>query len=209
MVAFPEPNPSVYSLDIRKAQSRDLPQVSRTLAYAFHDDPVMTWVTPNELARRQTGPSIFLLVAEALAHHDETYTTDNGAGVALWVPPGQPPIAEHEEEAFGARLEEIMGADMERLGPLMTVMDERHPHEPHAYLWFLGVHPSWQGHGIGSALLDDAFDRLDRDGTPAYLEATSTHNVRLYQRHGFEVTGILTEHGGAPLWQMWREPQSR
>jgi ribosomal protein S18 acetylase RimI-like enzyme len=208
-MALPEPTPSVDSLDIRKAQPRDLPQVSRTLAYAFYDDPVMTWVTPNDLSRRQALPSMFELVAEALARHDETYTTDNGAGVALWVPPGQPPVAEHDEEAFGRRLEEIAGDDMERLEAVMAVMEEQHPHEPHAYLWFLGVHPTWQGHGIGSALLADAFDRLDREATAAYLEATSPENVRLYQRHDFEIIGILSAHGGAPLWQMWREPGTR
>ena len=106
-MAFPQPTPSCSSSDIRKAEPRDLAQVSRTLAYAFHDDPVMTWVTPDDLARRQALPSMFELVAEALAHHDETYTTENGAGVALWVPSGQPPVAEHDEEAFGRRLEEI------------------------------------------------------------------------------------------------------
>jgi ribosomal protein S18 acetylase RimI-like enzyme len=208
-MACSEATASVSSLDIRKAKPQDLPQVSRTLAYAFYDDPVLTWVTPNELIRRQALPSMFELVAEALVHHDETYTTQKGAGAALWVPPGQPPVAEHDEEAFGRRLEEIAGDDMERLEAVTAVMEEQHPHEPHAYLWFLGVHPTWQGQGIGSALLADAFDRLDRQGTAAYLEARSPENARLYQRHDFEIIGILTAHRGAPLWQMWREPQSR
>ena len=40
----------------------------------------------------------------------------------------------------------------------------------HAYLWFLGVTPAAQGHGIGSALLRAANARLDADGLPAFLE---------------------------------------
>jgi ribosomal protein S18 acetylase RimI-like enzyme len=208
-MALPAPTPSVSALEIRKAERRDLPQLGRTLAYAFYDDPVMTWVTPNDLTRRQALPSMFQLVAEALTRHDEMYTTDNGAGAALWVPAGQPRVAQQDEEAFGRRLEEIAGEDMERLDGLMAVMEAQHPHEPHAYLWFLGVHPRWQGYGIGSALLADAFDRLDRHGIAAYLDATSPDNVRLYRRHDFEIIGILSAHGGAPLWQMWREPQTR
>jgi hypothetical protein len=49
-------------------------------------------------------------------------------------------------------------------------------------------------------------DRADRTGTPAYLDATSPHNRRLYQRHGFRMIGELAVAGGAALWQMWREP---
>jgi ribosomal protein S18 acetylase RimI-like enzyme len=88
-------------------------------------------------------------------------------------------------------------------------MEEQHPHAPHEYLWFLGVHPAWQGHGIGAALLNAVLDRLDTEDTAAYLEATSPDNVRLYLRHGFEITGVINAHGGAPLWQMWREPNVR
>ena len=31
-------------------------------------------------------------------------------------------------------------------------------------------------------------------------------NVRLYERHGFDVTGVIDAHGGAPLYPMWRDP---
>jgi ribosomal protein S18 acetylase RimI-like enzyme len=207
-MALPEPARTIPPVVIQRAQLHDLPQVSRTLAAAFQDDPVMAWVVPDEGRRRQSLPSFFMLVAAALARHDLTYQAGE-LGTALWVPPGKPPIAESEEEAFGARLETIFGPDMDRLEPLIAVMEKQHPHEPHQYLWFLAVHPSWQGHGIGAALLTDTLEQLDEEGTAAYLEATSPDNVRLYRRYGFEITGIISEHGGAPLWQMWREPQSR
>lgn len=41
----------------------------------------------------------------------------------------------------------------------------------------------------------------DRTGMPAYLEATSERNRDLYQRHGFEVSEVVTlpdgRHSGA------------
>jgi hypothetical protein len=46
-----------------------------------------------------------------------------------------------------------------------------------------------------------------RHGVPAYLEATSEHNRRLYARHGFEVVGELSADGSPSLWLMWREPR--
>lgn len=30
--------------------------------------------------------------------------------------------------------------------------------------------------------------------------------MRLYERHGFEVTGEYGPAGGPSLWSMWREP---
>lgn len=50
-------------------------------------------------------------------------------------------------------------------------------------------------------------DRADQQGVPAYLEATSPDNRRLYERHGFVVTGELSILGGPPVWPMWRGPR--
>ncbi len=67
--------------------------------------------------------------------------------------------------------------------------------------------PRRQGEGIRSALLKPVLDRLDRDGLPAYLEATSTRNRDLYLRPGFAVLEQMELPGGGPLvWRMWRGP---
>ena len=70
-------------------------------------------------------------------------------------------------------------------------LDALHIHEPHAHLVFLGVSPSAQGRGIGSAILKATLARLDANGVTALLEATTERNVALYRRHGFEVTANL------------------
>ena len=82
-----------------------------------------------------------------------------------------------------------------------------HPHEPHHYLGILGVSPELQGRGIGSALMQPVLERCDRDGMPAYLEATTPRNRALYERHGFRVVlQVRWPDGGPPLWPMWRDP---
>jgi ribosomal protein S18 acetylase RimI-like enzyme len=100
-------------------------------------------------------------------------------------------------------------ATEEYAGPLfefLALMDEKHPHEPHYYLFFIGTRPQWQSQGIGSALMKIVLDRADREGTPAYLEATSESNQRLYMRHGFTVTGEVRLRDAPPLRCMWRAP---
>src|SRR5205809_572948 len=78
--------------------------------------------------------------------------------------------------------------------------------EPHAYLFLLGARPRWQSRGLGSALLRTVLEQCDREGTPAYLEASSPDNRRLYLRHGFEVTGEIALPDGPSMWPMWRAP---
>ena len=49
-------------------------------------------------------------------------------------------------------------------------------------------------------------ERCDRDGTPAYLEATNDRNGALYEGHGFRATGAIPVPGGPALWAMRRDP---
>jgi len=82
-----------------------------------------------------------------------------------------------------------------------------HPEEAHWYLPLIGVDPARQGHGYGSALLRHALARSDRDGVPAYLEATSPRNRALYERHGFAALGAIRVAGWPPVWPMLRRPR--
>jgi predicted N-acetyltransferase YhbS len=80
---------------------------------------------------------------------------------------------------------------------------------PHHYLAFLGVAPELQGHGIGSGLLNHHHARLDAQGLPAYLEASTERSRDLYLRHGYTLTGdapLVLPDNGPPIWPMWREP---
>lgn len=193
----------------RKAGMRDRGGVVAALAEAFYDDPVLRWASPDGEQRRHALPAFFALAVEAVAEHDQTWCTRDGvSGAAIWTPAGADPMTEADGEVFAGRCVELAGPDADRWMELIALLDDNHPHHAeHHYLWFLGVRPARQGRGHGSALLRAVLDDADRTGTPAYLEATSTDNVRLYERHGFRVTEELAVVGGPPLWAMWREPQ--
>jgi ribosomal protein S18 acetylase RimI-like enzyme len=123
----------------------------------------------------------------------------------VWIPPGHKPVGEAADEMLAAYAEAAEeGAD--RLLTAFRLADEVHPIEPHAYLFLLGTRPPWQNQGLGSALLREVLESCDRDRMPAYLKATTAANQRLYQRHGFEVTGEIVLPDGPSLWTMWREP---
>ena len=83
-------------------------------------------------------------------------------------------------------------------------MARYHPKEPHWYLPLLGVDPARQGQGLGSALLKHALAHCDAEGLPAYLESSNIKNVPLYERHGFEVLGVIQPGDFPPLYPMLR-----
>jgi GNAT superfamily N-acetyltransferase len=91
----------------------------------------------------------------------------------------------------------------------LALMESNHPRERHVYLPAIGVAPEWQGKGIGTALLRPMLERCDREGLPAYLEASSERNRACYERNGFVARDALQlPGGGPPLWPMWRDPSS-
>ena len=78
----------------------------------------------------------------------------------------------------------------------------------HLYLSTLGVEPSRQGLGLGSALIRPMLERADAEGLPCYLETFQPRNVPLYQKHGFKITIEEVEpNSGVRGWAFLREPR--
>lgn len=191
----------------RLSTEADLPVLTATIADAFHADPTMLWIVPDEARRRAVGPAMFRPLVAGIQRLGETWLTEDGAGAALWIPPGHVVPAPEDAEAFEQALADVLApAELERLGALVAVMDANLPTEPHAHLNLFGTLPSRQGQGIGSALLEAVLPRFDEEGVAAYLEATTDRNRRLYERHGFVHWNDITPVGGPPLRRMWREP---
>jgi GNAT superfamily N-acetyltransferase len=91
-------------------------------------------------------------------------------------------------------------------------LDRHHPADlpHHHHLAILAVRPDSQGQGTGTALLNAHHAALDRDGMPAYLEASRQDTRRIYLRHGYILrpdAPIRLPDGGPEMWPMWREPQ--
>lgn len=196
---------SPRTTELARAGIADREAVAGTLALAFQDDPVFRWVVPDEARRQAALPGVFGVFADAFLPLGDSSVTADGA--ALVAPPDVDPFAGEDGEEHLARLVDASGEDAERAGLLTAVLDEHHPAAPCAHLQFMGVRPDRQGRGIGGGLLADLGRRWDGRGDAAYLEATSPDNRRLYERHGFEVTGEIVVPDGPTLWAMWRDPQ--
>ena len=129
--------------------------------------------------------------------------TPNFEGVAMWLPPGV-----ESDPAQVAALDMASDEEADRIArDLRTALDRFHPTAPHWYLWTLGVDPRYQARGIGSALLSHTLACIDQRGETAYLESSDPKNVPFYERHGFEVLGLIQVHDVPPLTPMSRRPR--
>lgn len=59
------------------------------------------------------------------------------------------------------------------------------------YLWFIGVKPECQNHGIGSDLLNNIIAENEKKKRPVYLETSTTKNLPWYNKFGFKIYNEL------------------
>jgi GNAT superfamily N-acetyltransferase len=178
---------------------------------AFYDDPVVGhWCLADESRRTRRLEPGFELFLRRLYSLEDCWTTGGLSGGALWMRPGRWKLGRFPQMLLVARMARVYGRALPRILDVLDFLESRHPHERHWYLQFLGVEPSLQGRGIGSALLRPTLERCDSEGLPAYLEASSERSRALYERHGFEVSDeVRLPAGGPPMWLMWREAGRR
>lgn len=195
-------------LGIHRADSSEREAVATTIAAGFFDDPVVRWLLPDADRRREILQPLFEVYAAAYLANGETYLRDDASGVAVWLPPNAQLLTPEQEGPFVLAVQDIAGPDAARLFEMEEIFARHHPDGPLYYLQFLATVPGFQGRGIGSAFLREMLERADREGMPAYHEATTPRNRALYERHGYVRQGEFSLPGGGPtLWRMWRDPQ--
>jgi ribosomal protein S18 acetylase RimI-like enzyme len=177
---------------VRHAVRDDISHLAAMLARAFDRDPFYSFLAGEGAERHaRMGEGWTGILRFASADLSETYTTDDCTGAAIWLPPGYSGPSILGSLRLMPAIARLAG--WRRLRTVSDALDtlERHRHRhmpvPHFYLSALGVDPSRQGEGIGTALLAPVLERCDREAIPAYLETAVARNVLLYERLGFRV----------------------
>lgn len=195
----------MMTIPIKSATASEQEQTIAVVVLAFSADPVARWSYPDPQQYLKYFPDLVRAFGGKAFEHGTAYYVDGFSGAALWLPPAvQPP----EDEMLALLRRTIPERNQEELLSVLERMGGYHPTEPHWYLPLIGVDPAQQGKGYGSALMTHALLPCDRENKPAYLESTSTRNIPLYQRHGFELLGTIQVGSSPPIFPMLRRPRS-
>jgi ribosomal protein S18 acetylase RimI-like enzyme len=192
---------------MRIASPADIDAVTETIALAFATDP--TWGPALARADGSTDHHLdyWRIFVEGALPHGAVFLSDDGAAVAVWIPPGEDEMSGEQEEALRQIvIENLAPAAQEAMFALWDRFDSNHPQsEPHAYLSLLATHPDHRGRGIAQALLRENLAGYDAQGLPTYLESTNPANDHRYERVGFAKVGEFAGSvDGTVVSTMWR-----
>ncbi|MCC3771827.1 GNAT family N-acetyltransferase [Streptomyces sp. UNOC14_S4] len=184
----------------------DAPLISRTLARAFGDDPMMRWFFPDDATREAgLGRYFTTIFTRQYVHHAVCERTD--AAAAFWAPPEAQAKAVPDAETI-QELQNILGDQAALFRGAVETAAEHTPQEPHWSLAVIGADPAARGQGHGAALLRSGLAKADAAGLPVYLESSKKSNLPFYEHFGFTVREELRlPQDGPTLWSMWREPR--
>ncbi len=186
----------------------------RTLSEAFKDDPLFTWLMPDETVRRSLLPKFFHYRIMHGRLCGEVYVTSPSVeGIAIWLPHTEIDLTDEIMTKSGAH-EFVRAADpmiLKRLKTYGIYADDLHRQWapfPHQILFLLAVRPNLQGQGYAGQLINAMLQRLDREKRPCFLETQSFVNTIIYQKYGFAIKSQGRIPGtDIPHWAMLREPK--
>lgn len=202
---------------IRRAGTGDRDAVAQLLDEAFQQDPVSSWVFPDPEYRRSTHIRLMGAFLDNALAEGYVDMAEDGSAVALWfsMPAHEEgaeagPAAQGEAVDEAAEFRALVDPDNERVEQIARLLEHSHPKgRAHEYLMLIAVSEKVRSQGAGTALIGAVLDRCDREGLPAYLEASSARSRGLYERLGFVFTGTTVDLPDGPhMWPMWREPRT-
>ncbi|MFD8967616.1 GNAT family N-acetyltransferase [Streptomyces sp. NPDC059568] len=188
----------------------DTDELAALLAAAFHDDPLTRWIIPDDRTRAELLPGLFRIFVDVSHDYDGVALSPCGDAVMLFLPPGASKEVDARGDELEQRFADALGEYAGALGTIVGLQAERHPAgPPHYYASFGAVRPARQRNGLLSVLLQELIDRADREGHPAYAEASSPGGEALCLRQGFVPLGgdITLPNGGPSLRPLWRDPR--
>ena len=182
------------------------------MANAFANAPRFRFLVPND-AQRQAKLRWYWrasirasIYSGGVVHVVRRESDGNVRAVAMWEPPDQgkrSTLTLLRSGLWAAPIRLGLSAYRRRraLGSILSALDPPHP------CWYLdaiGVEPSEQRTGLGTALLGHMLMRIDEDALPSFLDTSAPDNLGFYERFGFRVTAESELPNGIPLWGMTR-----
>jgi GNAT superfamily N-acetyltransferase len=178
---------------VERLREDQISAAAAVLARAFQDDPPIAYGIPNPAERARMLPGFMKPFVTFASLFGEAYVTAGKLeSVAIWLLlDNLDETPEHDHQAGIDTIPSIVGTEAHvRFMNLVQFVERFHQRfaaDRHLYLQWLGVEPSRQGQGLGSATITPQLRRADSEGLSCYLETFQPRNVPLYLKHGFQI----------------------
>lgn len=194
------------SNEYRQLTLSDLEPMTQVLAQSFEEDPLVSFILPNQKTRVKTVAKFFRAMGRLNIRAGSAFGVGEPLqGVAVWIFPNKPEASATPKDllSFLPVLFSSYPMGMRRARAVLSQIDanhKKHASEPHFYLDNLGVLASSRGQGLSSQLIRPFLEMADSQKVIAYTDTVTDVNVPLYQHFGFELveenliagTGITT-----------------
>lgn len=192
---------------IRPGEPADVDGVTDVLAAAFADYAWTRHTVAADDHLRRVRDLQRLFVERIGLPHGRVWVADGADGVvaaAVWTTPESTGVG----EAFAELTDLLPELSGDRAAAAASAEQALAPHRPTEPVWFLatvGVHPEWQGKGLGRAILTPGLEAAEAAGVPAFLETSEPANLAFYRKLGFEITAeIPLPDNGPTTWTLRR-----
>lgn len=194
---------------VRRAESEDVAEAIAGLGDAFAYDPLMLCLFHEYAKGPRTGAMEFfsILLRARIALDMPAYVLRQDGkvlGAAMGYDTSRPRWPEALAEEMKRFETDTPGFGV-RVAAYAKIGDAHEPNEAHYYLGVIGIHPSLQGKGAGTALLDAfcAPSSSDPRSSGVYLDTTNPSGLKFYYGKGFELRG-QGNLDGAPVWCVFK-----
>jgi ribosomal protein S18 acetylase RimI-like enzyme len=164
-----------------------LADTSGMLAHAFVSNPLHVVVFgAGNLARNRAFFRTALRVMKGSKYG--VREADRLIGFVHWVPSPMCQFSPAEKLRLVPAMIAALGPSAAwRLTRWLAEWSKHDPSEPHLHLGPIGIDPHAQGRHVGSQLMRQFCEELERRSLAGYLETDRPQNVQFYRRFGFEV----------------------
>src|SRR5262245_29476379 len=193
-------------VSVRRAETERLPVIASVLGRAFVTEPMVCWPFGEGGDVEEKCIRTFEYFLEDLIPLGIVWEAGEALGAAIWFSPDDR-AAWEAAQIRDRRIDSLTDDEGRRYDALWEWVDSLLPAEPVWLLDSIGVEPSAQGRGVGTALIEHGLERVRASGTAVVLETAQERNVPYYERFGFRTVEDAAAPGGGPhVWFMRWEP---
>ena len=188
---------------VREATAADVDAVTDMVAAAFAEDAGWGFMFGAGNVDAMRAFARALLVPRI--RRGTAWVTDDCAALAMWDRCSVDLRRDEDHEARWAAARAEVGEEAwQRIAVYDHAVGAAGPDRPYWYLGVLATHPSAQGRGLATAVLQPGFRAAADDGWDCWLETSAPANKACYAGRGFTEGREVAIPDGPPTWWMRR-----